>query len=187
MNVVDRGAVFAGWVGLGVAVVVAITFELIVAVQPVVFLLAPFIGLLIGVYANVRAQRWRPRWRPFANAAWASLVTGLGLAALYVIVRLVFVYGDTGVMPDGSRLACPTGPECGYQRWVESGRQAMLAEQGVTDAASFESAVLGGLAYGALLLVVLNVGGGLVAGAGRALTRAADARVASQTARSSSA
>lgn len=184
-RLVDSGAIFAGWVGLGVAVVVAITFELIVAVQPLVFLLAPLIGLLIGAYANVRASRWRPRWRVLANAGWASLVCGLSLAVLYVTVRLVFVYGDTGVMPDGSRLACPTGPECGYLRWVESGRAEMLAEQGVTDAASFERAVLGGLAYAAVLLVVLNVSGGLVAGAGRALSRASNGREATQAARSS--
>ena len=44
----DRGAVFAGWVGLGMGLVIAIAFELIVAIQPLVFLLALPAGALIG-------------------------------------------------------------------------------------------------------------------------------------------
>ena len=66
--VVDRGAIFAGWVGLGMAVVIAIAFELIIAVQTLVFLFAPIAGLLIGVYANARSERWRPLRRVIANA-----------------------------------------------------------------------------------------------------------------------
>ena len=51
-RLVDPGAVFAGWVGVGMALVIAIAFELIIAVQPIVFLVAPFAGILIGGYAN---------------------------------------------------------------------------------------------------------------------------------------
>ena len=60
---VDPGAKFAGWVGLGMALVVVIAFALIIPIQPIVFLIAPLAGVLIGVYANVRAERWRPRGR----------------------------------------------------------------------------------------------------------------------------
>ncbi len=58
---IDAGAVFAGWVGLGMALVIAIAFELIIPVQTVVFVGAPLAGIVIGVYANVRSERWRPR------------------------------------------------------------------------------------------------------------------------------
>src|SRR3712207_5286351 len=95
-RVVDRGAVFAGWVGVGMAVMIAIGLELIVAVQSLVFLAAVPTGLLIGWYANVRSERRRPLARVAANSAWAGLVTGASLAILYVVLRLLFVYADNG-------------------------------------------------------------------------------------------
>jgi hypothetical protein len=167
---VDAGAVFAGWIGLGMAVVLAIAFELVIPVQLIVFLLAPLMGVVIGVYANVRSERWRPRPRVLANAAWAGLVTGLGIALLYVVLRLVFVYGDTGALPTGLSLDCRTGPECTYTRYLEAGRAVELARAGITDAASFEAALLRELAFGGGALMVLTLGGSLAGGAGRALS-----------------
>src|SRR3954468_10318161 len=101
-RVIDRGARFAGWVGIGMALVLAIAFELIIPVQTVVFLLAPLMGVLIGVYANVRSERWRPRGRVLANAAYAGVITGVAIAVLYLLLRLVFIYGDSGALPDGT-------------------------------------------------------------------------------------
>jgi hypothetical protein len=169
-RIVDPGAVFASWIGLGMAVVLAIAFELVIPVQLLVFLLAPLMGVVIGVYANVRSERWRPRTRVLANAAWAGLVTGLGIAVLYVALRLVFVYADTGALPTGLSLECRTGPECTYTRYLEAGRAAELERAGITDAATFEAALLGELSYGGGALMVLTFGGSLVGGAARALS-----------------
>jgi hypothetical protein len=166
-QVVDPGAIFAGWVGLGMALVLAIAFELIIPVQTLVFLLAPLLGLAIGVYANVRSERWRPVGRLVANAIWAGLVTGVGLALLYVAIRLVFVYGDTGALPDGTRLNCSTGPDCLYQRYVASGLAGELAALGITDAASLEAATWRELVVTGTGLVLLTVVGSVVGGIAR--------------------
>jgi len=167
---VDAGAKFAGWVGLGMGLVIAIAFELIIPIQTIVFLLAPLAGVVIGAYANVRAERWRPRGRVLANSAYAGVVTGLGLALLYVVIRLVFIYGDTGSMPDGTRLDCSSGPDCIYQRYVTAGQAGELAEIGITDGASLESAVWRELLVTGTGLVLLTVGGSLVGGLGRSFT-----------------
>lgn len=169
-RIVDPGAVFAGWVGLGMALVVAIAFELIVAVQSIVFMIAPLTGLLIGIYANVRAERRRPRWRVMTNAAWAGVVTGVGLALIYVVLRLVFMYGDTGVLATGESLDCRRGPECTYMRYVEVGRGDDLAQVGVVDARSYEAAALREQLFGALTLVGLTLAGSVGGGIGRAIT-----------------
>lgn len=167
---VDRGAIFAGWVGLGMGLVIAIAFELIVAVQSLVFLIAPLGGAVIGAYANVRAERWRPRRRVMANAAYAGLVTGAGLAILYVALRLLFVYADSGYRTagQGGQLSCAIGPACTYERYVADGRAADLGAVGVTDAASFEAFVVREHVGGGVGLIGLTVGGALAGGALRA-------------------
>jgi hypothetical protein len=170
-RLIDRGAVFAGWVGVGMAVVVAICFELIIPVQVVVFLLAPVIGFVIGVYANVRAERWRPRGRVLANAAYAGVVTAVTIVVFYVGVRLVFIYGDGGSLPDGSSLSCQTGPDCVFQRLVieeqRTGHAGDLAAEGITDAKSLEAFAWRGLATTAATLFVLTLGGSVVGGIAR--------------------
>ncbi len=165
-RVVDRGAIFAGWVGLGMAVVIAMGFELIVAVQSLVFLFAPVGGLLIGFYANARSERRRPWRRVIANAIYAGLFTALTLAVLYAGIRLVFVYADAGYRDgtQGGPLVCTTGPQCTYQRYLESGRGPELAAAGVTDAATFERFVLQEQLNGALTIIALVTGGALVGG-----------------------
>ena len=164
---IDAGAKFAGWVGLGMALVVVIAFELIIPIQTIVFLIAPLMGLVIGVYANVRAERWRPRGRVLANSAYAGLVTGIGLAVLYVVIRLVFIYGDTGALPDGTRLDCSSGPDCIYQRYVAVGQADELASIGITDGASLEAAAWRELMVTGAGLVVLTLAGAVVGGLGR--------------------
>lgn len=164
---VDAGAVFAGWVGLGMALVLVIAFELIIPVQTVVFLSAPLAGIVIGVYANVRSERWRPRSRVLLNAGWAGLVTGLGLAIMYVLIRLVFIYGDTGALPNGTAINCHSGPECIYLRYVNVGQQAELASMGITDPASLESALWRELIVTGSGLALLTLGGAVIGGAAR--------------------
>ncbi|MEO8626229.1 MAG: hypothetical protein ABI452_05975 [Candidatus Limnocylindrales bacterium] len=168
---VDAGAVFAGWVGLGMALVIAIAFELIIPVQTIVFVAAPLAGIVIGVYANVRSERWRPRGKVLLNAGWAGLVTGLGLAILYVIIRLVFIYGDTGALPNGTAINCHSGPECIYLRYVNVGQQGELASMGITDPASLESALWRELAVTGTGLVLLTLGGALIGGAARTFSK----------------
>jgi hypothetical protein len=169
----DKGAIFAGWVGIGVAIVIVISFGLIIAVQPLVWLAAPLAGVLVGSYANHRSARWRPRWRVLANAAWAGLVTGVSLALFYVAVRLLFVYFDAGYRPEsqGGQLDCTRGPECVYLRYVDEGRGDALAQAGITDAASFERAMLSEQLDGALLLTGLTLAGAVSAGVVRAVRR----------------
>ena len=177
-RVLDRGAIFAGWVGLGMAVTIAISFELVIAVQALVFLAAVPAGLLIGYYAGARSERRRPVWRTLVDAAYAGLVTGVSLALVYAAVRLLFIYADTGYpnynltdaqgQPVG--VTCAVGPGCAYQRYVDQARSdpafaAALAQAGVTDTASFEGYVLHEELDGGLILVGLVVGGALVGGA----------------------
>jgi hypothetical protein len=166
-RVVDSGAVFAGWVGVGMAVTIAIGLELILAVQSLVFLAAPVAGLLVGWYANVRSERRRPAVRVLANAILAGAMTGLSLAILYGALRLLFVYADNGYpdfnQPD--RPACTPGPACTYARYVAAGEGDELAAAGVVDAASFEAYVLREQLNGGLLLVGLTLGGAVVGGA----------------------
>ncbi len=166
----DRGAIFAGWVGLGMGLVIAIAFELIVAIQPLVFLLALPAGALIGAYANVRSERWRPRGRVLTNAAYAGLVTGVGLALLYVAIRLLFIYADSGYRVDsqGGQLACSPGPACTYERYLAAGRGPELRASGVSDGVSFERFVLGEHLSGGLTLIALSAVGALIAGGLRA-------------------
>ena len=164
---VDRGAIFAGWVGLGMAVVIAIGFELILTVQTFVFLAAPLAGLLIGAYANSRSVRHRPWRRVFGNALWAGLVTALSLAILYGGIRLLFVYADSGYRDagQGGPLSCSTGPDCTYQRYLDAGRGPELVAAGVHDAADFERFVLQGQLNGALTIMTLTIGGAIIGGA----------------------
>jgi hypothetical protein len=166
---IDRGAVFAGYVGLGMALVIAIAFELIIAVQSLVFIIAPIAGLLIGGYANQRAERWRPMRRVFANAVWAGLVSSLALALMYVALRLLFIFADTGPLPNGGQLNCQPGPECTYQRYVAEGKAAELASYGVTDGPSFGIFAVREQAKGAGLIVLLTLSGSLVAAGVRSL------------------
>jgi hypothetical protein len=155
------------------ALVLAIAFELIIPVQAVVFLLAPLMGVLIGVYANVRSERRRPIGRVMANATWAGVVTGIGMAVVYVLIRLVFIYGDTGSLPDGTSLTCRTGSDCTYARYVADGRAAELATLGIVDSRSLEAAALQELAVSGTGLIVLTLAGSIVGGIGRGFSSGA--------------
>ena len=64
------GAITAAYVGIGMAVTVAISFLLIIPIEPIVWLLALPSGLLIGYYANQRSDRRAGPWsRLLVNGA----------------------------------------------------------------------------------------------------------------------
>jgi hypothetical protein len=170
-RVLDRGAIYAAMVGLGMAVTIAISFALVVAVQSLVFISAPIAGAIIGFYANHKSERWRPRGRLFVNAGFAGLVTGLSLALIYLGIRLLFIYADSGYRPEplGGQLECAMGPDCYYARLIEEGEGESLAAEGISDAASLEQAVWMQLGEWLLILTGLTLGGSFVAAGWRAV------------------
>lgn len=160
----DKGAIFAGYVGIGMAVVIATAFALIIPVQALVFIATLLGGVLIGAYANQRSNRYRPLRRVFANAVWAALITGLSLALLWGILRLVFVQFDSGATPDGTYISCQLGPDCTYLRYLADGQGEALAAAGVTDGASFGRYFFTDVVlYGGALITAFTVAGALVA------------------------
>jgi hypothetical protein len=121
--------------------------------------------------------------RVFANSAWAGFVTGLSIAIMYILIRLLFVFADTGQMPDGSvvttgtaadgtPIACTPGPDCTFHRYLsdptlaETGQD--LLAQGITDGDSFARAFVGQLVAGGTWIVVLTMAGAVAAGGIRA-------------------
>ncbi|MEW6226369.1 MAG: hypothetical protein AB1627_17250 [Chloroflexota bacterium] len=137
---VDRPAIGAAWVGVGLAVTVGVSFLLVI---PIEFLVAPFAllgGLLIGYYANARSDRAGGPWsRVLANAALAGVATGITFALLFLGVKALFFFADNGYRDTsaGGPLTCQTGPDCVYRRYLAIGRGPAFEEAGVTDVASF--------------------------------------------------
>src|SRR5712671_4401245 len=86
------------------AVTIAISFLLVIPIEPIYWLLALPAGLLIGYYANQRSDRRAGPWpRILANAIWAGLLTGLTMAAFLLVVKALFFFGDGGY-PDFNRI-----------------------------------------------------------------------------------
>jgi len=169
----DKGAIFAGYVGIGMAVVIAIAFALIIPVQTLVFIAAIFAGVLIGAYANQRSNRWRPMKRVFANAVWAALITGVSLALLWGVLRLAFVQFDSGATPDGTYISCQLGPDCTWKRYVADGKGPELEAAGVTDGPSFGSYFVSNVVLtGGGLMILFTVAGSLVAAGFRSIAKA---------------
>jgi hypothetical protein len=146
-RIVDRGAVTAAYVGIGMAITIAVSFILIIPIEPIVWLLTIPAGLLIGYYANQRSDRRAGPWsRILRNGAFAGAVTGLSFALLLLILKAIFFFADTGY-PDFNRIdpatgqqippSCSTGGDCVYARYVALGRGDELAAAGVTDGNSF--------------------------------------------------
>lgn len=145
-RIVDRGAITAAYVGIGVALTIAVSFLLIIPIEPAIWLLSIPAGLLVGYYANQRSNRRAGPWsRIVRNGVFAGFVTGLTSALLILLVKTIFFFGDTGY-PDFNRADqngqpiapfCRTGADCVYQRYVELGRGAELRALGATDGASF--------------------------------------------------
>lgn len=144
---VDRGAVTAAFVGVGMAVTLAIGFLLVVPIELAYVFLAIPAGMVIGYYANARSGRTRGHWRRlFPNGLLAGAATGLTLAILLLGTKALFFYADTGY-PDFNRTdqdgmvtgpVCQTGADCVYRRYLAAEPEQLRAA-GVTDAASFST------------------------------------------------
>ena len=190
---VDRGAVFAGWVGLAMAAVIAVSFMLVIPIEPVIWFMSPFAGILIGYYANSKSDRRAGPWsRILANAAFAGLVTALSLVLLVGATKALFFFADSGYRDAslGGPVECASGPDCVYARYLaDPDGPASLGAQGVTDTASFtryywtqQASTLGTL----FVVTFLGaIGGGLLYGVLRprsgATQRADDAQTTSPT------
>jgi hypothetical protein len=138
---VDRGATVAAFVGIGMALTVAVSFLMVIPIDPAYIVFAPLSGLLIGWYGNQRAGQLRGRLgRIMANAAWSGAITAVTFAALFLAVKLFFFSLDPGYRDEkqGGSFTCAAGPACVYARYLGAeGGAAALAEAGITDVASF--------------------------------------------------
>ena len=161
---VDRGAITAAYVGIGMAVTVGISFLLIIPIEPIVWLLALPSGLLIGYYANQRSNRRLGPWRRMlVNGLFAGLVTGLTTAVLLLGVKALFFFADNGYRDPGlgGSFTCPAGAGCVYERYLDLGRGPDLEAAGVTDVDSFTSFYWSSQFQTAGFVVLLTTVGGL--------------------------
>lgn len=168
---VDRGAIVAAFVGVGMAVTMAIGFLLIIPIEPAYILLSVPGGMVIGYYANARSARVRGQWRRILpNALLAGAVTGLMLGTFVLGTRALFFFGDSG-FPDFNRVengvpvgpTCEPGGDCTYRRYLLAEPDDLLAA-GVTDAASFADAYWSQQWSTARLLLGMTTGAALFGG-----------------------
>ena len=171
-RIVDRGAIVAAYIGVGMAVTMAIGFLLVIPIQPIYVLLSFPGGMVIGYYANARSGRQRGAWRRILpNSLLAGAVTGLSLAALLLGTRALFFFADSGY-PDFNRTdahgvpsgpTCQNGADCVYQRYLKVEADT-LTQAGVTDAASFASLYWQGQWASAGFVLVSTTGAALLGG-----------------------
>ncbi len=174
---VDRGAITAAYVGIGMALVIAVSFLLVIPIEPAYWLLAPLSGLLIGYYADARSDRRSGPWRRIlGNGLFAGLVTGLSLALVLLAVKALFFTADNGYRDAGlgGPLSCSGGASCVYARYLAQDA-AGLTSAGITDVGSFSSFYWSQqlLTAGTLIGVTLvgSASGAVVFGLTRASTR----------------
>jgi hypothetical protein len=163
-RIVDRGAIAAAYVGMGMAVTIAFSFLLIIPIEGLIGLLALPSGLLIGYYANQRSNRRAGPWRRMlSNGTFAGVVTGLTFVALLLTIKALFFYADDGYRDPGlgGRLTCSSGADCVYQRYLDADRGSNLEAAGVTDAASFTTLYWSEQFGGARTVLALTTLGGL--------------------------
>jgi hypothetical protein len=174
-RVVDRGAVVAAYVGIGMAVTVGVSFLLVIPIEPIYWALTLPAGLLIGYYANQRSDRRAgPLWRIASNAVFASAVTGVTFALLLLGVKGLFFVADNGYRDTsmGGSLTCQPGADCVYQRYLADGRGPDLARAGITDVGTFSQFYWSQQLSTSGLLVAVAVAGGVGGGLVYALTHA---------------
>jgi hypothetical protein len=163
-RLVDRGAITAAYVGVGMAVTIVASFTLIIPIEGLIWLLALPSGLLIGYYANQRSNRRAGPWRRIiVNGVFAGLTTGLAMVALLLVVKALFFYADNGYRDPGlgGTISCATGADCVYQRYLDAGHESALVAAGVSDASSFTGFYWREQLGSAGLIVALTVVGGL--------------------------
>jgi len=173
-RVVDRGAVVAAYVGIGMVATIGVSFLLVIPIEPIYWLLTVPAGLLIAYYANQRADRRAGPWgRILANGLFAAAVTAVSLAILLLAVKALFFFADDGYRDasQGGTLDCQTGAACVMERYVAAGRGPELARAGVTDAATFTTFYWNQQLATAGLLVVLCMGAGLTGAVLYGITR----------------
>ena len=166
-RIVDRGAITAAYVGMGVAITLALSFLLIIPIEPIYWLLSLPAGLLIGYYANTKADRRQGPWgRILANGLFSGLVTGLSLAVFLLGIKALFFYADNGYRDAsaGGNLTCGTGPGCAWARY-DADRGDALRAAGISDAVSFERYYWEQQGAAAGMLIILTTVGGLGGGA----------------------
>lgn len=171
---VDRGAVVAAYVGIGMVATIGVSFLLVIPIEPIYWLLAIPAGLLIAYYANQRSDRRAGPWgRILANGLFAAAVTAISLAILLLAVKALFFFADDGYRDasQGGTLQCQTGAACVMERYVADGRGPELARTGVTDPATFTTFYWNQQFATAGLLVVLCTGAGLLGAVLYGLTR----------------
>jgi len=164
-RVVDRGAVVGAYVGIGMAVVIAISFLLVIPIE-IVFLLFGFpAGLLIGYYANARTARPDGSWpRIVANGMFAAAVTAATLAVLYLGIKALFFFADDGYRDAsvGPPLVCQSGAGCVYARYTaDPDLGPRLRSAGVADVDAFTSFYWTEQSSNAGYVLVLALVGGL--------------------------
>jgi hypothetical protein len=171
-RVFDRGAIIAAYVGIGMAVTMAIGFLLVIPIEPIYLLLSLPAGMIIGYYANARAGRERGAWRRILpNSLLAGAATGLTLAVLLLGTRALFFFGDSGY-PDFNRTddhgvpygaTCHSGADCVYQRYLKQDAGALTAA-GIADAAAFSNVYWAHQLSTAELIVLSTTGAALLGG-----------------------
>ncbi len=77
---VDPGAIFAGWVGVGMAMTIAVSFLLVIPIEPVFWLMAPLAGVLIGYFAD-DGYRDASQGGPIVGCVYARYLAEDGKAA----------------------------------------------------------------------------------------------------------
>lgn len=164
---IDRGAIGAAWVGLGMAVTIGVSFLLVIPIESVYLLLSLPAGLLIGYYANARSERAGGPWtRVLLNSLFAGLVTGLTYAVLLLAVKGLFFSIDGGYRDKstGGLITCETGADCVYRRYLAAGQGPAFEANGITDVATFTTFYWTQQLSNAGMTFALSVGGALGGG-----------------------
>ena len=134
----DRGAIAAAYVGIGMALTMAVSFLLVIPIEPIYWLLALPAGLLIGYYANQRSDRRAGPWRRIvANARVGRAGDGpdardpAARREGAVLLRRQRVPGlqprRSGDRASQFRPNASPGANCVYSRYLADGRGADLA------------------------------------------------------------
>jgi hypothetical protein len=164
---VDHGAVTAALVGVALVFTIAVSFLLIIPIEPFYWYLALPAGLLIGYYANARSRRAGGPWgRIIANALFSGLVTGVTYAILLLAVKALFFTADGGFRDAsaGGALTCATGADCVYRRYLAAGQGPVFEANGITDVATFTTFYWSQQLSNAGMTILLSVGGALAGG-----------------------
>jgi hypothetical protein len=175
-RLIDGGAIYAGWLGAGMAATIAISFLLVIPIEPVVWLLTIPSGLLIGYYANARSGRAAGPWRRvIVNGLYASGLTAATLVLCFLLVKTIFFFADTGFRSEaagGPLVGCVTGADCVFQRYIAAGHGPAFEAAGVTTVEEFSAFYWTEQLSTAGIMATLGVLGGL----GGAVLYAATAR-----------